>query len=126
MTEGWSDGAKMAIALIVTGFVLFIVTTVMMSGRAFMNDYMTTVVNTQAEVMSAEIEALAIYAEDLPAASVYVALAKNSGFIDAIDGTAYGVTVTTIEDLKELFKHEIHVTIIKNNTTGMYRVTISP
>lgn len=121
-----ADSAKVAIALIVMGFVIFILATVVLLGSNFMEGFVNNVTGTQSEVSGSEIESIAAYNGDLPAATVYVALAKNRTLINQINGTAYGVTVTTIEDLESLFKYQIHVTVLKNQNDGTYRITISP
>lgn len=121
-----SDSAKLAVGLIVTGFVLFILANIVLLGKSFSNDFVDNVTGAQSEVVGMEIESIAKYNGDIPAASVYVALSKNRTVVDQISGTAYGVTVTAIEDLTLLFKYQIHVTVLKNDDFGTYRITISP
>jgi len=126
MSGTWSDSTKIAVTLIVSGFIVFLVATTTLIGQDFGRQFIATITNTQAEVAGSEIEAIATYNDSLPAASVYIALSKNIGVVDNISGTAYGVNVATVEDLTKLFKYKIHTTVIINSTGDMYRIIISP
>lgn len=123
MKEGMSDSVRVAVIILVVCFVMSIGLVIVYSGKSFANDYMSGVGNVQSSAATSSIEAIASYDGDLPAASVFVALSKDPGLIESINGTAYSVTVVKISDLEKLFKHQVHVTVLKY--LDRYRITIS-
>lgn len=125
MNDTMSTAAVMAVSLIVMGFVLFVLSVVMLLNLDFMRSFQNNTTAYFVEASTADVEAIANYRGDLPAATIYVALSKNPGVIEQINGTAYGVTVDDIEDLQQLFKYQIHVTVLKNSIQETYRITIS-
>lgn len=123
MHNDMSDSLKLAITLMVLGFTLSIVMALVTVGQSANRGFQGEINTLTATMISNDLEALSEYRGDLPAASVYVALSGDPGLIENISGTAYGVTITKIEDLKQLFKRQIHVTIYKHLDT--YRIVIS-
>jgi hypothetical protein len=124
MDSEMSTGARIAVTMLIVGAVLTIVAITVSFGQDFYRGMLGSISNGVSYTYAAELEALSDYNEALPAASVFVALEKNRGAIRSISGTAYSVTVNSIDDVQSLFKHQIKCTITQNGE--MYDVVIGP
>lgn len=119
-----SEGLKMAIILAVCTFVLSLGLVTMYSGQNFTRVFMSSVNDVATYASSSEIEAIGEYNGDIPAATLYIVLSKDPGRVESISGTAYGIIVNSVDDLRMLFKTQIHVTVLRN--IDRYRIIISP
>jgi hypothetical protein len=108
-------GINIATTMIVVGIVLSLIFTSIGFGALIRREAVTSITNGVSFSYSADLDALSMYGEKLPAASVYIALAKNREAIVSISGSAHGVTVTSIEDITKLFKYKITTTITELN-----------
>lgn len=124
MDSEMSTGLRIAVTMLVVGAVLSIVVVTIAFGQGFYREMLSSIGSGVAYTYSSELEELSDYNQPLPAASIYVALEKNRDAIRSISGSAYSVTVHSIEDVQYLFKYQIQCTITPNGE--MYDVVISP
>lgn len=124
MENEMSTGAHIAVTMIIVGAVLSIVVVTISFGQGFYREMLSSISTGVGYTYSAELEELSDYIQALPAASVYVALEKNRAAIKSISGSAYGKTVSSVDDVQYLFKYQIKCTITQNGE--MYDVVISP
>lgn len=115
---------RQGVVLIVIAFIVSICWITVVCGQQMYRSMTNMIINGVSSVYSSEIDSIIDYQKDLPASSMYLAFEKNRNSIRSISGSAYGITVNSIDDLQKLFNHQINCTITKYNEA--YDIEIKP
>lgn len=108
-----SNGIQITVTLMVLSVIVGIIVLFTTMGQAFSRQATDTVVDAIGETYASQLITTQDYGA-VPAASVFVLLQKNQNSIESIHGHAYGVTITQISDLYQLFDKKIQIRINQN------------
>lgn len=124
---------KQAIILIVIGFVISICWLTVSFGQQVSRGFNNKITNSLSYAYSSELDSIMTYSGDLPASCIYYAAEKNKLSVESISGnfrwydekgTSHSKSIHSIEDLKDLFQHQINCNITKNSKG--YTIVIKP
>lgn len=120
-----STSLSLTIQLMIVAVVVGMLVLVTALGQNFGRQAVTTVAEVQASNYASELKAMADYGP-VPTAALLAVLQKNEQAVRQVNGAAYGVTVTQMEDLTafELLSKKVRVTLTL--VQDLYNVSISP
>lgn len=114
---------KQSVILIVLSFVIAAMWLIVIFGQQINRGGVNNITQSTSFTYSSELESLQNYTDDLPASSVYLALEKNREAILSISGSAYSISIDTIEDLQKVFGNQIFCEVTRDGEA--YRVEIT-
>ncbi len=123
MENEFASASKQGVILMVIGLVLFMCWITIVFGQQIYRSSNQTVIDSLTYAYASEIESIMNYHDDLPAASIYIALQKNKDDVNKISGFVHGIFIHSIEDLQPLFKYQLRCSITRNSES--YDITIS-
>jgi hypothetical protein len=123
MENEMNASITISIELLVISVILSVLMLFVTMGQTFSREVTTQVAATQAETYGTELVSAGEYGA-LPATSLYTILQKNKSSLGTLSGSAYGVNITTADDLTYLFSKKIRVTVTPSG--DMYNLIVGP
>ncbi|QMV40503.1 hypothetical protein [Cohnella cholangitidis] len=106
-----SHGIHLTVNMVIIAAIVAMLALFITLGQNFGRNAQTVIADNQASAYAAELRAMRNYESSIPAASAYILLTKNVGAVRSISGAAFGVSITSIEDLTRIMDNKVRLRV---------------
>jgi hypothetical protein len=116
----------MALVLFILGAAVFFMVVMFGIGDRALRTTVTGVGDMFISSTASEFIDISNHDSSMLASTLYIALKKNQTQVISVTGTAHGINVNSIDDLKGIFHQKIYVTVMRSVTDpDLFQFTIS-
>jgi hypothetical protein len=123
MENEMSTSISITVELIVISVVMTVIMLFVGLGTTFSRHVTEQVADAEKASYGTELVSAGDYGA-IPASALFTIIQKNSDSVGAITGSAYGINVTTMNDLAYLFAKKVRVTVVFAN--DLYNLVVAP